>query len=411
MQTFEKIQEYATAVCDQIKWKKAHAVISEEIENHLIDQRDAYMAGGAGETAATNKAIVQMGDPIAIGTQLDRTHRPKPQWSMMLLTAALLFTGFLIRILIVNNGSSPWPMPMQLISAVIGLGLMAAAYFTDFTLIGKYPKAIYFSILALSVAALIILRSGDTPDFRAGLMALLFPLGFAAIVYAVRNKGYSGIILCGMSFLLPACIALLVPTVSGFLLFAVSGLVILSIAISKRWFKVKILYGYLLVFMPVAVVFLLGALNMSHDSYRWERLQVAIDPSIDPNGAGYMGMLIRTLLKGSKLVGHGVMPAAATVVPWSGNDTDYLLTSLIFNIGWIAFIIVMGALLFFIVKGFLLCFRQRSGLALFVSASVMLTFTIQVIGYVAANLGFQLTAPISLPLLSHGNIATIINLR
>ena len=101
MQPFEKIQEYSKSVCDQIRWKKAHSVISEEIENHLVDQRDAYIADGLDEINATNNAIVQMGDPITIGTQLDRTHRPKPQWGMILLTAAILFIGLFIRMFII----------------------------------------------------------------------------------------------------------------------------------------------------------------------------------------------------------------------------------------------------------------------------------------------------------------------
>ncbi len=93
-----------------------------------------------------------------------------------------------------------------------------------------------------------------------------------------------------------------------------------------------------------------------------------------------------------------------------GVETDFILTYLIFRAGWIAFILIMALLLFFIVKGFLLCFKQRSSLGLFVSVTVMLTFTMQVLGYVTANLGFQLFSPIALPLLSYGKIATVINL-
>lgn len=406
MQPFDKIHEYSKCVCDQIRWKKAHSVISEEIENHLIDQRNAYIADGADEITATNNAVVQMGDPVTIGTQLDRTHRPKPQWSMILLTIALLFIGLSIRMFIVYRGNI-WRMPEQFISTVIGLGFMAVAYFLDFTLIGKYPKTFYFLILASSIAALIISPIVNGMAYYAGFMTLLFPLGFAAIVYVTRNKGYLGIILCGISFLLPAYIALFVPTVSGFLLFTVSGLIILSIAIMKRWFNVKKLYGYLIVFIPTAVTLL-----MSARSYWGRWLKIAINPSIDHKGAGYISTVARTLLDGSKLFGRGDMPAeyAMFTFPMPSIDTDYLLTYLIFNIGWIAFIIIMVFLLFFIIKGFMLCFKQKSCLGLFVSASVMLTFTIQVIGYVIANLGFQFTAPISLPLISYGKIASIINL-
>lgn len=407
MQPFDKIRKYTKCVCDQIRWKKAHSIISEEIENHLIDQRDANIADGSDEITATNNAIVQMGDPVIVGTQLDRTHRPKPQWSMILLTTALLFIGLLIRMFIINDGDRPWLLPSQVISSVIGLGFMAVAYLSDFTLIGKYPKTCYFLILASSIVALIISPTVNGMAYYAMFTTLLFPLGFAAIVYATRSKGYLGIILCGISFLLPACIAIIVPTVSGFLLFTSAGLIILSIAIRKGWFQVRKLYGYLIVFVPTLV-----ALMMTTQSFWVIRLQIALDPSSDYRGAGYIGTAARTLLAGSKLFGRGDMPAqyAMFTFPMPSIDTDYLLTYLIFNIGWIAFIVIMGFLLFFIIKGFLLCSKQKSGLGLFVSVAVLLTFTMQVIGYVAANLGFQFTGPISLPLISYGKIATIINL-
>ena len=91
MGPFDKIKDYGVTVCNQIRWKRAHPLIEEEIENHIIDQRDAYISDGDDETTATNKAIIQMGDPVEVGIQLDRTHRPKPQKTMIFLTMLLLF--------------------------------------------------------------------------------------------------------------------------------------------------------------------------------------------------------------------------------------------------------------------------------------------------------------------------------
>jgi len=95
---------------------------------------------------------------------------------------------------------------------------------------------------------------------------------------------------------------------------------------------------------------------------------------------------------------------------YSVIPTDSLLTALIALLGWVSFAVIMGVILFFIIKGFALCFKQKSGLGFWVSFSIMMTFTVQVVGYVAFNLGFQLVAPISLPLISFGNTATILNL-
>ncbi len=411
MQPFEKIQDYSKSVCDQIRWQKAHPVISEEIENHLSDQRDAYITDGLDEMNATNNAIAQMGDPITIGTQLDRTHRPKPQWSMLLLTTAILFIGLFIRVFIINDGDKPWLLQNQLVSSVIGLLLMAGAYFSDFTLIGKYPKTTFFLVIILSVAVFIISPRINGQAFYAGFMPLLFPLGLSAIICATRNRGYWGILFCGLSYILLACIAYFVPTLSGLVLNTLSGLIMLCIAISKNWFKTNRIYGYLLVSVPAAVALFSGVVRLLSHGDMMTRLQAVINPSIDPTGTGYIGTVTRAILNSSKLFGRGDMPAEYALSGFVPNvHADYLLTYLIFNIGWIAFIIIMSVLLFFIIKGFALCCRQKSGLGLFVSVSVMLTFTVQVIGYVIANLGFQFSAPISLPLISYGNVATIINL-
>lgn len=407
MLPYERIHEYAKAVCDQIKWKKAHPVIAKEIENHLTDQRDAYIAEGADEAAATDQAIAQMGDPAIVGTQLDRTHRPKPQWGMLILTALLVCIGLLVRIVFISSDEQD--LLSVILSIIVGLGLMAATYFMDFTLIGKYPKTFYFAILALWVIALLITPVINGSLYYTSFIPLLFPLGFAAIVYASRGKGYRGIIACGLSFLLPAVLTVLFPSTSGLLLFTLAALVILCLAISKKWFNVKILNGYLLVWIPIATVLLLTFVLL-YGTYRWERIQAMFDPASYATDFGYVAAQIKTLLASSSLFGHGATPDAATIVSWMGNNTDYLLTYLIYHVGWIAFIIIMGLLIFFMIKGFMLCFKQKSRLALFVSVSIMMVFTLQVAGYVAVNLGFTIIAPISLPLISYSLIATMINL-
>ncbi len=401
MEPFEKIQEYSKSVCDQIRWKKAHLVITEEIENHLADQRDAYIAEGENEITATDHAIIQMGDPVDIGTQLDRTHRPKPQWGMIFLVAIMLFGGIIIRSYI-NSGLKP----EELISAFIGLGFLTAAYFSDFTLIGRFPIIVYFSILALSIAALILSPKVNGRAYYAGFMPLLFPLGFSAVLYATRRRGYLGIILCGISFMVPAFLSLLVPRMSGFLLFTITGLILFGIAIMKRWFNINRLFGNLLVYLPVAAAFLFVL------PHSMRRLQIALNPSIDAAGSGWLGTVVRSLLDSSKLIGPEAIPAAYTTLPLSLDsiNTDFLLTYLIFKFGWITFIVIMSVLLFFIIKGFMLSFRQSSCLGMAVSISIMLTFTMQVVGYVITNLGFFFSSPISFPLISYGKLATIINL-
>lgn len=411
MEPLDKIKEYKETVCNQIRWKKAHVFISEEIENHIIDQRDAYISEGDDETTATNKAIIQMGDPVTVGTQLDRTHKPKPQWSMIFLTTLLLLIGLLIRMFIINDSDYPLNLPKQLFSSILGLGIMLVVYYADFTLIGKYPKTIYFIVLMTSI--IILFTSSEVngrPYFHAGFLSvsytyltLIFPITYVAIIYVTRGKGYIGLILSGMAFLPLAFLARVASAFSGFLLLTISGLVLISIAIHKDWFHINKKIGYGIVFIPTAICFLFTLLTMRE--YSFERLKLA-------SGNGYMGQLTMELLKNARMFGRGAMPEQYSMYtfPSPNIDADYLLTYLIFNVGWIAFYIIIAILSIFIIKGFMMCMRQKSILGLLVSLAVIMTFSYEVLGYILFNLGIQLVAPISLPLISYGNVATIINL-
>ena len=411
MPSFDKIRGYSQSVLSQIRWGKAHSSIAEEIEDHLAEQRDAYIEAGMNEAEATDQAIRQMGDPVIIGAGLDRVHRPKAQWKMIFLAVILLLSGFLIRNYLLEDATQPLLLP-QLFFIILGLSLMMAAYLSDFSLIGKYPKTIYIAILALSVISMILSPYINGRSFYTYYVPLLFPLGFAAIVYNARNKGYLGISLVFICYLFSSSITLLIPAISGFLLFTVSGLALIITAIKRGWFNINRTHAYVLSFLTFSFTYLIILISIYNNNYQLARLKILFDPSSDPQGAGYVPTVIRALLSGANLFGRGDMP-----INYSGTgfllpsiSTDYILTYLIFHVGWIAFIVIMGLLLFFIVRGFILCYRQKSFLGLFVSLSVMLTFTMQVVIYVINNLGLPLSAPISLPLISYGKTATMFNL-
>jgi len=104
------------------------------------------------------------------------------------------------------------------------------------------------------------------------------------------------------------------------------------------------------------------------------------------------------------------MPYTAYNWLYAAGEADFLLTYLIHRFGWIVFAVVMAVILAFIVRAFMLCSRQKSVLGKLVSTSVLITFTIQVILYVSSNLGFQLFSQLTLPLISYGRTAIVINM-
>jgi cell division protein FtsW (lipid II flippase) len=410
LQQSDKISGYLKIVCEQIRWKKAHDVISKEIENHIIDQKNALIAKGFDEETATDKAIKEMGDPIVIGSELDRTHRPKIEWSLIVLTGITLLIGLAIRVFITYDSDMPGILTNSIISIVLGIACMTITYFIDFTTIGKYPRTIYFGLIAVTIGIMIVSPVINGRYFYVQFILLLFPTAFTGIIYCMRTRGYLGIILSSTFLAVPVFIGLIIPSFSSAILCSLTCLILVTFAIARGWFNVNKLNAMLLVYIPIVsagtAIFFINILNVP---YRLARLQSSINPSHDPMGAGYVGSVTRDMIANSKFFVKVEM-GINSGIRLPNIATDHLLTYSINRFGWISFISIMAVMVAFIIRSYMLCSRQKSVLGRLVSTSVLITFTMQVALYVVNNLGFQLFSPLTLPLISYSGTATIINM-
>lgn len=59
----ETFTQFARTAAEQLRWKKARPLVEDELLTHLCDQRDALMAGGMDEAAATTESLHLTGDP------------------------------------------------------------------------------------------------------------------------------------------------------------------------------------------------------------------------------------------------------------------------------------------------------------------------------------------------------------
>ena len=417
MQPFDEIKQYCKTVCEQIRWKKAHNIIAEEIENHLCDQRDVYISQGEDEKSATQKAILQMGDAVSIGMELDKIHKPKPQWTMITLTAMLMLIGMLSNYFIDSSEYSL--VRFSLAPYIIAWTVFLICYLLDFSILGKYAKYCYFVILVVSVTGLL---AGSPINGRIWFLTgrlyvslshipLIFPLAYSLLVYALWHKRYKGIILCGIGYIPFAIILLLVPSFAGFALFTISALAILCMSIVKGWFGIDKKRGLLLVLIPALIAVIAAIIYIIQNPYFLNRLSTAVNPYSDRNGSGYIHCLMRDLLANSKFAGKGTVPAQfgsnVPIIP--ALDTDYILTALTHNFGWVAFIGISVVIIAFSILGLYYVTKQKSVLGTIVSLSIMLTFVLQAIIYIINNLGYGILSALLLPLVSYGKAALVIN--
>ncbi len=407
MQCFTKIDRFLETICEQVRWKKAHGMIHEEIRNHIIDQKNAFMDEGLDENTATDKAIKEMGDPVLIGTELDQAHRPKTEWGIIFLTGIMLLFGFGIRLLASHEPHTPFLLGKSLISTLIGMGCMIAAYFADFTIIGRHPKSIFAGFIAATIIAMFLSPPINGQHTYVQFILLLFPTVMSGIIYNMRTKGHLGIILCGIFFIIPIIVGTVISDLSMMALIISAFMVLITIAITNGWFNVNKLRGILLVYIPTVSVASIVFVGQIFNGYRKDRLLGVINPSRDSIGSGYIATKIRNMLSGAKFLGEGTLEAGSHMLP--EINTNYILTYLIHRLGWISFIITMVIVSTFVIHAFILCSKQKSVLGRLVSTAVLITFTMEVVFYVISNLGFPIITS-TLPFISYSGMSVIINM-
>ena len=149
------MEEYIKKLLEQIRFQKAHKAIEDEIRLHIEDQIKENISGGMDKETAEKKAVEDMGDPVDAGIALDKVHRPKLAWGVVLAAIGVGLIGTMIQFFLANDTTMQY-FSVQMTSrsvnplngytflarTVVGIGIMLSVYLLDYTVISKYSNVI-----------------------------------------------------------------------------------------------------------------------------------------------------------------------------------------------------------------------------------------------------------------------------
>ena len=351
MNVSDAFHRYAEKVCEQIRWKKAHPAVAQEIEDHLTDQKNAYLAAGDSESIAEEKALLQMGDPVSVGAALDQTHKPAPQWGMIGLVLLLFVLGGIIQVLLLktipagNDALATRSAQVLFVFLPLSLATFVGMYFLDFSFFGKHPYVLPLGLLMVDLAAHLfgVFYGGKRwlilGSFALSPLALslLFPLAFCGLFYRLRSQGRKGYLISGVLAAVFCLFLSYCHTFSGVLTFVFSVGVLMLVASKKKWFD-KQRNMFLLLFL-LAVVCLI-VLLMFYAPFRYQfafRARTIFLPNSDVAGDGYVPAQLRAAISHSVFLGKGkdIVGISPILIEIPGMlRSDYLLTYLTYHYGW-----------------------------------------------------------------------------
>ena len=381
----ETIRDYLDTAAAQIRWKRARTVVVRELETHLEDQRQEFQAEGHPPEEAERLAVEEMGDPVAVGTDLDRLHRPKSQWKMLCLLAVALGLWLVLR-LAERWGVSYWSEYVVSFGgiALLAAGLAAGIYLLDYTLLAK--AALPLAVLLTAAAALggrLQFQLGYTHDLGQYII-LLLPVAMALAVYGLRSRGTGGLALCCLLGLLPAVCYLPgsplrflwalwgAPPVLWVSLFGVTGVLAAGVRLGafgarRRNWQMVAAYGAA-VLVCLAVTYLRpGQLSMRREEMTWaweivSHAKLAGMVELDPALMGDMRLELR----------------------FTGYD-GYMLAVLA-NYGWLGLALIQAPAAAILISGWRKLHRQASLLGRLLGTAALATLTWQAAAVLIQNL-------------------------
>ncbi|MDE6312636.1 MAG: FtsW/RodA/SpoVE family cell cycle protein [Lachnospiraceae bacterium] len=414
------MEEYIKVLTEQIRCKQARDAVAEEVRGHMEDVLTALKNQGIAEEEAQKQMLLEMGDPVEAGIALDRVHRPKMAWHMLMLIGVLSLLGLGVQYIISVQcpNESFFSLSRQFLYLLIGFGLMAGMYCLDYSFFGVYGKllgGVFLGVMMLEVfffgrmvnGAMIF--TGGNVSISLPMMMLLYVPMYAGILYSCRNEGRKGIAISVFFMLVPVWLTMAMPCLSMAVVLFLTLLVMLSFSMAKGWFgknykkALYVLWAGVLLAPPV--VLFLGIKLSVFANYQIERIKVFINRS-DENGAGYVYAQIHRLIENSQFLGGSSKIDTSTVLP--NVNTDFIITHLISYYGILSGVLVLAILLFLVFQIFHITIRQRNQLGMMMGVGCGSLLGMMILLYFLENIGAIPYSYVYLPFFTSGGSGTVV---
>ena len=403
-----KREEYLTLLTEQIRCRMARPGIEAEISDHIEYQTRVYMSEGMERQEAEEAAVRDMGDPVDVGVELDKVHRPSMPWGMIGLILVLSIAGYLFqwmiqRRILAENGDSFFDPGRQFVLMSVGIVLMIVICFADYTRIADRAREL-FLLLVVGCAAGMSLFGLQINSFRQWialpggsslniplLLMLTVPL-YAAILYRYRGQG--GIVLLkAVLWMMPVGL-LVLNSWSLWMgaMLAISYVIVLAAAVWRNWFRLnrKVIMGILVgtaVLLPTAGAAWIMAF---FKNYQQARLLAMFRPMLtflngeDAVDVSYMTDAVRAMLDGSRAVGESTSVLNGDLIP---NPSELILTQIAAYYGVLVAAVITGLLVFLFLRFLRVSLKQRNQLGLLMGTGCAVIFLIHTAVYILNNLG------------------------
>ena len=389
-------QNYIAQVCEQVRWKKAHDVVSEELLAHIEDQAEAYREEGYTEDEAEYLAVEQMGDPVLAGSQFDKVYKPRMEWNVLCLAGTIILLGTVLRLMLQVASGMTVDWGSELLKILVGLPFLVLGYCLDYTalLSGKMLAIFSWIVVILTAKFSNILRIDLASGFNIVYYAIpLWIVLFVVTINYMRQKGAIGFLLAFAEIMLVLLSFVFVYGIpmSGVMVWLGTCFIIMMYALKTNWFGCKKCWGLSFLSYPI----ILAGFVIGHP-HRIDRIKSMFSPGSDAFGYSFIPGQIYDILQNASLIGPGNLDLMYVVEHLYNAKivhSNYILTASLSHWGWISILLIIGSYIGLFSFCILASRKVKSKMGKLLMVSITSCWIMQFVSYLLINLTtFQMSA-------------------
>ncbi|MCM3716460.1 FtsW/RodA/SpoVE family cell cycle protein [Alkalihalobacillus oceani] len=409
-------EEFLTKVTSKVKAKEARSMIKKELIHHLQELSHSFQQKTASKEEADERAIQEMGNPFTLGENLNRLHRPKIDWLLIALFVIIAGNSFLPLI----HGNLAMSLPStfyfsrQAIWLTLAVVAIVAFLFFDYRKLKNYWWLFYgsglilllytylFGLMKLNAVRWISI-AGMSVDSSA-IALFLFFLAWAGIFHNINTfNSWKKQALLVMLFWAPILLYMMLPHIVLSIIYCFCILAMFACSHVQKKLALTLVATNLL----MGILLLSTTPLASNSEYHLKRLSDFMNPETDPNGVGYIYILVGDILSQAGWLGNGFSNHFISRLP--AAHTDYVFPFLVYSFGWAFGIALCLILLLFIVRISRNAFKtkDRYGRLLVIGGAALIA--VPTCWNILMGIGFVPIMEVSLPFISYGGSMLLVN--
>ena len=339
------------------------------------------------------------------------------EWGILICTILLILIG-LVALFSATQSTGYEELKKQIIWLCISIPIFIVIILLDYEIVAKAAPVFYGIILILLIGVLFTEPvNGASSWFNIGPFSfqpsefakIFVILMFASAITKIQERGKKEIskpikLLIALAFVaVPVFLIILQPDYGTALAFLVATIMMLYTAgIDKRYIIVSILL--MVILLPLLYFFVLP-------EHAKTRIDVYLNPNLDPRGAGYNIIQSKLAIGAGQLFGMGILKGNQTQLGFLyPKTTDFIFSVIGEEMGFIATAAIVVLYVILITKAIYVAKTAKDDLGSYIAIGIAGIFLFHMVENIGMTIGLLPITGVPLPFVSYGGSSLLTNL-